>query len=521
MKNSKLKRIVALVLSAVMLLSFASCGDSTEETTTSYEVAESTTQAKTLAKAPQNDDSDEQTDERSDSLSNENLRYVMIYNPKIYDEYLDYDDSALSTGYLGNQINIDGYRGDSLVQDFPFYSISQKDIMKDLDINIKLENFRNDFISKVYNVGDVRNFYCFSENSMNIRVEKSFKCVYAGEHCHIWSEGKMDESVLQDYGKEFDKNIFNQVVEMFGEPRFAGKTGRINLIFAEMQENVGGCFFRGDVFATGEEDESWFKLNKFNTDHDILFINSLIASTEELQTYTYGTMAHEFQHLINMTNALSTYSFTICRTWLDETMSGYIEEALYPGTQYFSRRYESYNSSDYIRTGQSLYNFNNDGNDIGVYGSVYFFSEYLKNLAGDSVFSKIHNYWRTCYEAVFSEATAIMNSVSSSVKAEISNSVSYPDSWRFKTEEDEWLSKLVLDFYMSILSNKDEIDAFDDVVPEALLYDEINAADIEGGGRIVVAVNGTTFEIPDEADSGLIYVGLDEDFNAVTPFVFA
>ena len=81
------------------------------------------------------------------------------------------------------------------------------------------------------------------------------------------------------------------------------------------------------------------------------------------------------------------------------------------------------------------------------------------------------------------------------------------------------MSKLILDFYVSVLSNRDDIDEFENIKPEALLYDEINEAEIEGGGRIIVAVNDTTFDIPDEADSGLVYVGLDEDFEVVTPFV--
>ena len=49
-----------------------------------------------------------------------------------------------------------------------------------------------------------------------------------------------------------------------------------------------------------------------------------------------------------------------------------------------------------------------------------------------------------------------------------------------------------------------------------LLYDEINPADIQGGGRVIAATMDGTFEIPDDADYGLIYIGLDADFKPVT-----
>ena len=82
------------------------------------------------------------------------------------------------------------------------------------------------------------------------------------------------------------------------------------------------------------------------------------------------------------------------------------------------------------------------------------------------------------------------------------------------------MSKLTLAFYMSLLEKESSSPlAYVNVDPQTLLYDEINPANIEGGGRVIIAVKGNTFDIPQDADNGLVYVGLDANFQPVTPFV--
>ena len=81
------------------------------------------------------------------------------------------------------------------------------------------------------------------------------------------------------------------------------------------------------------------------------------------------------------------------------------------------------------------------------------------------------------------------------------------------------MSKLTLDFYLSMFAKTGNLEAYKAIQNSALLYDEINGAEIEGGGRIIVAVDGK-FEIPEDADSGLIYVGLDENYQPVTSFIY-
>lgn len=79
--------------------------------------------------------------------------------------------------------------------------------------------------------------------------------------------------------------------------------------------------------------------------------------------------------------------------------------------------------------------------------------------------------------------------------------------------------KLTLHFYLSMLSKDGGLAAYNYIQNSSLLYDELDGTTIEGGGRIILATKDTSFEIPDDADSGLIYIGLDKDFQIVTAYV--
>jgi hypothetical protein len=168
-----------------------------------------------------------------------------------------------------------------------------------------------------------------------------------------------------------------------------------------------------------------------------------------------------------------------------------------------------------------LYNFKTNYNDIGVYGSVYYFAKYLEKIAGKSVFRDVMDYWRDSYSSTLSTAEALAKSVPSSVYNGIDNSLNYSGlGLSFNSKEEEWMSKLTLNFYMAMLANDEGISAFNKIDRETLLYDRIDGVNIEGGGRIIVALNGNSFEIPDDADSGLIYVGLDKNFKPIPGFIY-
>lgn len=504
MKKTLLKRIVAMMLVLMLSLTFAACKGSSE--------------------APAEEKNNKEYEEATkpadlDVLEDDDLSYVLIYNPNIYNPNTGSTANNLETGYLGTQIDTDSSRADGLEEeeDTGYATIAQGSLPGDISLfDVEIDANKADPMGVDYEEGDEHEFF-YGYPSNTDRDSQDFECVYAGEYCYVWSDGSADESDLIDYGEEFDDNIYEDVVEEFGQPRFVGETGKVNLLFYPFDEyGVMGFFANVDGFAEGELEGSGGYEDFANYNHAIIHFNTEYLSDEDL---AYPTMAHEFQHLINFSNAFKTVQQVVCDTWLNEAMSGYIEEKLYPGSKEAEGHISSFNKSKLIRNGQSMYNFATTSSDIGVYGSVYYFTEYLKDLAGDDVFVDFSEYWTDSYSDTLHVAEALENSVSTNVANEVNKIIDYGDAIDFDSESEEWMSKLVLNFYLTLLSKDTDIDAFEGIKHSRLLFDDIDGADIEGGGRIIVSVDGS-FEIPEDADNGLVYVGLDEDFNVITEFVF-
>lgn len=524
-----MKKLLALLLALVMVFSLVACGTDDRKNNaddTNEEIEKETNKGN---EEPEEPDEPGEPEEPVDVnvLEDDDLKYVMIYNPNIYDENSTKDKSQLKTGELGSQVDTDAYRGDGLDDgETPeIIPISQNGINMGLPMDkIDFEGNRGDGVAQEYAEGDVRDFYCFDTTMNANRTSCEFTCAYEGEYCYVWIiDGDLSTSKAKTYGKEFDDNIYETAVDMFGEPRFAGEgEGKVHLLFYPFYEAYLGVFYNGDLFATGELTAKEVREYGVNLDHAILSVNSYIADNKSYEDTIFGTMAHEFQHLLCFTAFFETVNGSSVRTWLNEAMSGYIEEYLYEGTKEDAGHYESLMESDLVRYGQSLYNFTTDVSysdfDIGVYGSVYMFAEYLADLAGDDVFSDIHEYWRESYSDTLCESEAIVESVSSDVYEWVDYIVDYDDKVDFDTDYDEWMSKLVLAFYLDFFAQAD-VDAFKEINMEELLYADISGADIEGGGRIIFAVNDNMFEIPEDADGGLVYVGLDEDFEIVTDII--
>lgn len=536
-----MKKILALLLAAIMLLGMlAGCGsDSTEPDgdANANRFTFPTLKPPTI-RDPDEIESTEETTEPEldpielpqlgmvryeDTLSHRDMKYVMIYNPSIILKSLDYIPSR-STGSFGNQINPYMNRADDLddgtlevTPDQLHLPITEEQPNKDGD--------RAGF-APVYRVGNTRNFYCYTQYSLNDpRIVRNFNCRYAGEHCYIWVyNGIINDATAQKYGKEFDENIYEQEVEMFGEPRFADQGGKIHLLYYPMQDEYAGCFCTYDLYASYEFSAEVVKQYGLNTDHAAIHMNGTHAAKPNAQLGMTTTMAHEFQHLICGSDMFYTADWLWAPSWINEAMSTYIETVLYPEYAESQQNYVRLHNDYLIRHGQSLYNFNNitpdNKYDFSTYDSVYLFANYLARLAGDDVFSNFHDYWRYSNSDTLDDVEAIANSVPEAVYQQVMDSVDYQYLY-MDGEPEGFISKLTLQFYLDLL-DKDETDpaAFSTLEPTKLLYDEINPTKIENGGRVIIALRGNSYTIPKDASSGLMYIGLDENFQPVTDILY-
>lgn len=510
------KRLLALLMILVMLFSLCACGDSGS----SYDGGSDYTPDSDGGDTEEPDYAPDSTPtETGDTLKADGMKYVMIYNPAIYDENKGTDTSYKQSGTLGAQVDVNAYRGDDLTEEPEFIQIDQSTWFDELPDNIQLDDNRADPIGTDYQVGDVKSFIV-SPNAQTFE-RMSFTCDYAGTYCHIWNAGNLTKEQAEDLGKEFDEKVYPAVTSAFGTPRFvSSEGGKVNLLMYTLPNSYLGFFRPLDLFTPDELPQIGVAdVENYNTNHAILHINDFQIRAGRT-TSVYSTLAHELQHLINFTAFFETANGAIMNTWINESMSGYIEEKLYTGSKEEVGHYESFNESDLIRNGQSLYNFKTDTSyfsfDIGVYGSVYYFSKYLEKNAGSDIFSNIHDYWRTSYSRTLSVPEALANAVPANFKTAINQSLSYPSSLSFSNKDEEFMSKLTLQFYLSLLSNTDNISDFENVDHQSILYDSIDGSDIEGGGRLIFAITGEEFTVPSDADSGLIYIGLDANFQPVT-----
>lgn len=450
----------------------------------------------------------------------------MIYNPYIYHESDDNGNvlsKSLTTGDLGGQIVTGMNRAGGLeTNDMP-EMISQAQINAGFDdSDVDRSGVRAGGKDPSYKVGDTHEFYHMNKN-VTARVQDTFQCIYAGEHCYIWSmNNSISEKDAKSLAEQFDSKIYQQDVDAFGKARFTDNGGKVNMLFYPMQEGIGGFFCNFDIFSSSECPDVLAEASGYNTDHAIININSDMLG-EDME-FVQATLSHEFQHLICATDAMYYADAPWMETWLNESMSAYAEELIYPGRKEENHYNDVFYLSDSFREGQSLYNFDTDHDStIGAYGAVYLYSKYLNDLAGNDVFSKVHAYWRESYSADVTEAEALMNAVPSSVKKDIDSKYSYPSalSGRFDTDADQWMSKLTLDYYVKTLDM--DFAGLSDVADQAhllMLYSNAVPADIEGGGRIVVATQNGSYTVPSDADQGLVYIGLDQNFNVVTDPVY-
>lgn len=448
------------------------------------------------------------------SGSLDNAHYVMIYNPYLYDASMAFDDSSLYTGSIGSQVDTEIFRGDDLPPvEITTEHISPNDLggFEPGSMPV-IDPQRAGGLAPVYAKYDTHSFFY---NSTKPRDFGEFTCVYEGEHCYIWSLGSsISESYAESLGIEFDSNIYPLETRNFGAGRFTEDGGKANILFYPMgYGDLVRCGFFMPADLLSEEENPYWESDEYNVDHAIININSDVIG-KDLESGLNSTIAHEYQHLICFSNDLRGGHSRMMNKWLNEGMSGYAEQLYEPGEANLSRAYNLY-ASGLVNRGMSLYNFTTTSDDIGCYGSVMAFTVYLSGAAGDNVFSDVQYYWGS-YGCEDSEASVIAAALPSSYRSEIENSVSYPGSVTASMTEDEiLLSKVTLNFWVSTLdAGLMPVSAeYTDYFRKAQLYAEINPTYIEGGGRIVFKTMDGHFDIPSDAEGGLIYVGLDENYN--------
>jgi hypothetical protein len=158
--------------------------------------------------------------------------------------------------------------------------------------------------------------------------------------------GALSNNDYRAIAQEFDALIFPVDTQWFGAPTDLNADGRVTIFYtpevnrltpAGSQSIVGGFFFGGDLLRRSDYPGSNDCRNQTN-EQEIFYmlapdpngtINGNPRTTAGVRQVTRGTIAHEFQHMINQ--SVRQYNPAVKAfetTWLNEALSHFAEEAV-------------------------------------------------------------------------------------------------------------------------------------------------------------------------------------------------
>jgi hypothetical protein len=171
---------------------------------------------------------------------------------------------------------------------------------------------------------------------------------YVSTHAIVVSDvnsppGGFTNADFKSIGDEFDQLIYPTDVGYFGTPTDIDNNGHIFIYYtpavnkltpagtASKSGYVGGFFFAGDLYAptssgclSSNQGEIFYLLAP-----DPGNVNGNSFSTAFVRQITRGTVAHEFQHMINSGNRFVSPSVVNFEaTWLDEGLAHFAEDAV-------------------------------------------------------------------------------------------------------------------------------------------------------------------------------------------------
>ena len=222
-----------------------------------------------------------------------------------------------------------------------------------------------------YEVGDRKSFWIANQDtSENSSIEA--KLEYRTEHMYFWIEDgvEFDQKDLAELSETFESQIYPTNRDFFGSEWSPGVDGdpRLFILYAQdLGFSIAGYFSSADEYLP--------QAHEYSNAVELFLLNSDNIGLEE--PFTYGVLAHEFQHMIHW------YQDRNEDSWLNE---GFSELAAL-----LNGYYESGFDWAYMRDPDiQLNDWPNDPNKtIPHYGSSFLFVTYLLERFGNEAVQTI------------------------------------------------------------------------------------------------------------------------------------
>jgi immune inhibitor A len=159
--------------------------------------------------------------------------------------------------------------------------------------------------AKTYRVGDTEQFWVSNSDTAEHR-QITARLVYITPHSYFWAEegARYDEGEVKRLMDTFENEIYPTNREFFGEEFNPGIDGdpHIYVIYASgLGSSVAGYFNSSDSYNP--------LVNEYSNAHETYMLSTTQNLADE---FTYGVLAHEFQHMIHFASDRNETS------WIDE-----------------------------------------------------------------------------------------------------------------------------------------------------------------------------------------------------------
>ncbi len=216
-----------------------------------------------------------------------------------------------------------------------------------------------------YSVGAQKSFWATNtDTNDNFKVNATLR--YVGDNIYFWIEDgvRFDQRELQELADTFDQEIIPTNREFFGQEWNPGVDGdpRFYILYAgNLGFNLAGYY--------SSADELHPDAHPYSNAHEMFLISS--DNVDLGDSYIYGTMAHEFQHMIHW------YQDKNEETWVNEGFSMLAEHV---------NEYDA-GGFDWSYMDNTDMQLNDWGGDIGDngphYGASYLFMVYFLDRFGE------------------------------------------------------------------------------------------------------------------------------------------
>ncbi|HRW93208.1 MAG TPA: hypothetical protein P5560_09705 [Thermotogota bacterium] len=341
-----------------------------------------------------------------------------------------------------------------------------------------------------YSIGDTRQFYTYNfVTGQDVLITATLQGQSA--HCEVWAENpaKITTTLGGQMASEYENTIYPSVTSNFYTPSDVNSDGKVAILCYDIQDGFTGSggytcgyFWSGDLFNyTGSNQMEIFYIDTRPT------MYWYEGETPDVDA-AYGTIAHEFQHMVNFNRNYIVEGGSSMDTWLNEAFSMAAEHIVY-GPGEVAGRISYYNGSSSIRDGHSLLYWDNSGDTLSNYALSYLAGQYIRTQMGQG---------NAIFREILEDSDNDYQCVENAIHAHISASKSFE---RFLT-----------DFRLALLFKNSSgpygfagESAFNSISPN---YYTGGAKSLRGGGALYKQISGS-FTDPGNAGATIQYVGVE------------